>query len=237
MEPPDSSFHLPLAVDLRQLDSAPIYDQGQLGSCTANAIAAALRFTLKKQGLADVDPSRLYIYYKERQMEHTIASDAGAMIRDGMKVVAKGFVLEAEWPYDISTFALPSYTPGLAQMDKDAKRDHVIKYMRVPRDLGMRACLAAGYPFVMGISVYESFEQAASGEIPMPTSTEQLLGGHAVLCVGYDSAAQQYEFRNSWGDQWGQGGYGTLPFAYLHDRSLSSDFWSVRAEVETCRSP
>jgi C1A family cysteine protease len=232
MEPPDDLHALPSSVDLRPQDVAPIYNQLALGSCTSNAIAAALRFTLRKQGLADVDPSRLYIYYKERQREHTVAEDAGAMIRDGMKVVATGFVREAEWPYDIATFALPPSAPGLAQLDKDAKRDHVIKYLRVLRDLGMRGCLAAGFPFVMGISVYQSFEQSASGEIPMPAPGEQLLGGHAILCVGYDTTAQQYTFRNSWGDQWGQGGYGTLPFAYLHDPTLSSDFWTVRAEVE-----
>ena len=161
-------------------------------------------------------------------MEGTTGSDSGAQIRDGMKVVAGGFVSEAEWPYDVGTFSTP---PDLAKLDQDAKRDHVISYQRVGRDFGMRACLADGYPFVMGVSVYSSFETATLGEIPMPQTSEQLLGGHAILCVGYDSKTQRYTFRNSWGDGWGQGGYGTLPMAYLHDASLSSDFWHVSSEV------
>ena len=225
---------LPPVVDLRLQDVAPIYDQQALGSCTANAISAALRFTLRKQSLPDVDPSRLYIYYKEREMEGTIASDGGAQIRDGMKVVASGFVPETEWPYDITTFTQP---PDLAKLDKDATLDHAILYQQVPVNIGMRACLASGYPFVMGISVYESFQQAANGEIPMPSTTEQLLGGHAVMCVGYSDSTQRYAFRNSWGSDWGNGGYGTLPYDYLHNPGLASDFWVILTEVENDTSP
>ena len=221
---------LPPAVDLRSVDTIPVYDQGQLGSCTANAIAAALAFTLHKQGLPNVDPSRLYIYFKERQMEGTINQDGGAQIRDGMKVVAGGFVPEAEWPYDVTKFTTPP--APIAQLDQDARRDRVIKYQRVLRDFGMRACLAGGLPFVMGISVYESFEQATDGHVPMPSPSEQLLGGHAILCEGYTSD-QRYIFRNSWGANWGEKGFGYLPAAYLNQGGLSSDFWTVQAAVES----
>lgn len=227
---PPAVHLLPQTVDLRPNDTAPIYDQGQLGSCTANAIAAALRFTLKKNGQADIDPSRLYIYYKEREMEGAIAVDGGAQIRDGMKVVDTGFIQESEWPYDIATFASPPGPDNIANMDSNAKHDHVVIYQRVLRDFGMRACLAAGFPFVMGVTVYESFESAQGGTIPMPALSEQVLGGHAILCVGYDAVHQIYRFRNSWGSSWGQGGYGTLPFAYLNDPGLSSDFWAIFTE-------
>jgi C1A family cysteine protease len=95
----------------------------------------------------------------------------------------------------------------------------------------MKACLASGYPFAFGFSVYESFESdavAASGVVPLPASSEELLGGHAVLAVGYDDASQRFIVRNSWGEGWGQGGYFTMPYAYLGDRSLASDLWTIR---------
>src|SRR5882672_7429720 len=96
---------LPTAVDLR-LQCPPVYDQGQLGSCTGNAIAGAIEFGRLKQKVSDFVPSRLFIYYNERVVEHTVNSDSGAQIRDGMKVVAKqGAPPESDWPYDISKFA------------------------------------------------------------------------------------------------------------------------------------
>lgn len=223
---------LPAHVDLRDAGILPgVYDQGNLGSCTANAISADARAVLKTQKLGDVDPSRLYIYYKEREAEGSTGEDSGAFIRDGLKAVAKGFVPEAEWPYDISTFANPPRP--IADLDRDAQKDHVIQYLRVLRDRGMRACLAAGFPFVFGISVYESFEQATSGQIPMPGRGEALLGGHAILAIGYDDQRRRYIFRNSWGRGWGQNGDGTIPYDYLHSSALSSAFWSIRKEAET----
>ena len=95
----------------------------------------------------------------------------------------------------------------------------------------MRSCLAAGFPFVFGFSVYESFESpevAKTGVVPMPSGNEQLLGGHAVLCVGYDDASARFLVRNSWGTGWGMAGYFTIPYDYLADRDLSDDFWTLR---------
>ena len=101
----------------------------------------------------------------------------------------------------------------------------------MPRVLNqIKGCLAHGYPFVFGFPVYESFESqevAKTGVVPMPGSSEQMLGGHAVLAVGYDDATQRFLVRNSWGDGWGMGGYFTMPYAYLMDRGLSSDFWAI----------
>lgn len=98
---------IPAKADLRPKCPKEIYDQGQLGSCTGNAIAAAIEFDLMKQRARKVfTPSRLFIYYNERAMEHTINQDSGAQIRDGIKSVAKlGACPEPEWPYDISQFA------------------------------------------------------------------------------------------------------------------------------------
>ena len=91
---------LPPSADLRST-CPPVYNQEQIGSCTANAIGAAFEFETTKQGLPDFMPSRLFIYYNERAMEGSIATDSGAQIRDGVKSVAKlGVCPETEWPYD-----------------------------------------------------------------------------------------------------------------------------------------
>jgi C1A family cysteine protease len=220
---------LPNKVDLRH-GCPPVFDQGELGSCTANAIAGALEFDQMKQDEADIfTPSRLFIYYSERVMEHTVNEDSGAMIRDGIKSVAKqGAPHEALWPYAIAKFATKPTPPAY----KDAARHKAVLYQRVAQDLDQcKGCLADGYPFVFGFSVYTSFESAEvtrSGHVPMPAPGEHQLGGHAVLCVGYDHAAEVFIVRNSWGRTWGLGGYGTMPMAYLLDTNLAADFWTVR---------
>ena len=225
--PPEFLTALPPQVDLRGQCPA-VYDQGQLGSCTANAIGGAFEFDLLRQKAADFMPSRLFIYYNERVMENTVNSDAGAQIRDGIKSVAKqGVCPESELPYDIAQFAVQP----LAQCYTDALNHRVTSYQRVARLLNqLKGCLAHGNPFVFGITVYESFESdqvATTGEVPMPAAGEQVLGGHAVMAVGYDDSQQRFTVRNSWGSGWGMAGYFTLPYAYLTERGLSSDFWTL----------
>ncbi|MCW3474147.1 C1 family peptidase [Limobrevibacterium gyesilva] len=221
---------LPTSVDLRQ-QCPPVYDQGQLGSCTGNAIAGAIHFDrLKANQTPDFVPSRLFIYYNERVIEHTVSTDSGAMIRDGIKSVNKlGVCPETpDWPYDITKFA--KKPPASAYTD--AKRHQVVSYSRLLNTVQqMRGCLAAGYPFVFGFSVYASFESqqvAQTGVVPMPQPSEQQIGGHAVLAVGYDDTQQRFIVRNSWGTGWGMQGYFTMPYAYLTDNNLADDFWTVR---------
>lgn len=219
---------LPQSVDMRN-PSPEVYDQGQLGSCTANAIAAAIEFDQMREQHANVFvPSRLFIYYNERDMESTVASDSGAMIRDGVKSVATvGACPEDEWQYDISQFA----NQPTAQCYADAGDHLVTSYQRVTQNLSqMKGCLAAGNPFVFGFSVYDSFESpdvAATGVAPMPAPGEAQIGGHAVMAVGYDDNQQTFLVRNSWGTGWGMAGYFTLPYAYLAEPSLASDFWNI----------
>lgn len=220
---------LPPAVDLRP-QCPPIYDQGQLGSCTGNGIAAAIEFNQMKQKQQVFAPSRLFIYYNERVMEGTVSSDAGAQIRDGIKSVATlGAPPESDWPYDISQFA--KRPPAKAY--SDAKKDLVSSYSRVAQVLNqMQGCLAEGYPFVLGITVYDSFESdavAKSGVVPMPGQNEKVIGGHCIVAVGYNNNKRVFVLRNSWGTGWGMQGYFTIPYEYLLDSRLASDFWTIRS--------
>jgi C1A family cysteine protease len=218
---------LPSSVDLRTIGFMPIpYDQGKLGSCTANSIAAAIEFDRAKQKLEVWTPSRLFIYYHERLLEGTVNTDAGAMIRDGFKVInSTGFAKETTWPYIPSQFRVAPNAQAMAE----AGNCKVVTYQAVDQTPhSIKAALASGYPICFGISVYSSFESrdvALSGRVPMPSFFDSSLGGHAILLVGYDEAKQLYTFRNSWGTGWGDKGYGYLPYQYVHSDKLASDFW------------
>jgi C1A family cysteine protease len=219
---------LPPRADLRRR-CPPVYNQGQLGSCTANAIAGAIEFDQMKQRLPAFVPSRLFIYYNERVIEHTVRSDSGAQLRDGIKTVASvGACPEPEWPYNIAKFA----TKPPQRAYRDAQLDRAVSYQSIVQDLNqMKGCLASGYPFVFGFTVYQSFETPAvarSGHAPMPGWGERPIGGHAVMAVGYDDAAQWFLVRNSWGKAWGMSGYFTLQYSYLIQPGLASDFWTIR---------
>ena len=218
---------LPMSIDLSP-QCPPVYDQGDLGSCTANAIAAALEFDAMRQGLGAVTPSRLFIYYNERSIEGTVGSDSGAQLRDGVKSVAQyGDCPESEWPYDPSQFAVQPPVGCYA----DAAKEVALVYEQVSQDLpSMRQCLAAGFPFVFGFTVYSSFESAytaQTGIVTMPNWFERVVGGHAVMAVGFDDVKQVVKARNSWGSGWGDQGYFYMPYAYITGR-LCSDFWSIR---------
>ena len=221
----------PSSVDLRPKCS-PVEDQGNLGSCTGNSLAGAVEFLEKKDGVPFINVSRLFIYYNERVIEHTVNEDAGAMIRDGIKALVKqGVCSEKKWPYVVSKF---TKKPSSACY-KEARNHQVTAYARIQTLDEMRGCLAEGYPFVFGFTVYESFESdqvAKTGVAPMPKPKEKVLGGHAVLAVGYDDAQKRFLVRNSWGTGWGMKGYFTLPYDYLADRNLSDDLWTIRRQEE-----
>lgn len=224
---------LPAAVDLRPGCPPEIYNQGQLGSCTANAIAAAIEFDQMKQGLADVfTPSRLFIYYNERVMEGTVQEDAGAMIRDGIKSVNKiGAPHEQLWPYSERNPG-PFQKKPVPAAFRDARQHPALLYQRLPQvETQLKGCLADGYPFVFGIAVFESFQAEAvnkTGRVPMPKPREKQLGGHAILCVGYDDHKRRFLCRNSWGENWGQKGHFTIPYDYVLDENLADDFWTIK---------
>ncbi|MBA2248952.1 MAG: C1 family peptidase [Chitinophagaceae bacterium] len=219
---------LPAKTDLRKY-CPPVYDQGRLGSCTANALGGAFEFEQMKQKKNSFTPSRLFIYYNERVIENSVASDSGAMLRDGIKTLAKqGVCDEAKWPYILSKFATKPSTTCY----KLALQSQAVSYMRLTHQLSeLQTCLADGYPFVIGFTVYESFttdKVAISGHVPMPKPGEAVQGGHAVMAVGYDTKNKWFIMRNSWGEAWGMQGYFTMPFEYLTSDNLSDDFWTIR---------
>lgn len=220
---------LPAKVDLRR-KCPPVLDQGQLGSCTANAISNAFRFCLSAQAAKAVfQPSRLFIYYNERAMEGTVSEDSGAQIRDGIKSVVKlGVVPETDWPYVVSKFA----TKPPSRLFKKALSYQALSYRRLTPTLDqIRGCLASGFPFVFGFTVYEGFESesvAKTGVLKLPKPGERCVGGHAVLAVGYDDKTKTVMVENSWSDKWGKKGFFTMPYDYITNPDLADDFWTIR---------
>ena len=219
---------LPPKIDLTK-NCPAVYDQGSLGSCTANALGGAFEFEQMKQQKEFFIPSRLFIYYNERVIERSVESDSGAMLRDGIKTIAKqGVCDEKIWPYIIKKFA----TKPPAKCYEKALDNQALKYMRLTHDLQeMQRCLSDGYPFVFGFTVYESFMQdkvAVNGHVPLPKRNERVIGGHAVMAVGYNDDKKWFILRNSWGESWGMQGYFTMPYSYVTDPSLTDDFWTIR---------
>jgi C1A family cysteine protease len=220
-----SEKKLPPIVDLRSWCS-PIEDQGQIGSCTANALVGCLEFLENKNKWDFTDLSRLFIYYNERFLEDTISQDSGATLRDGIKVLKNfGVCAEKIWPYTQSRL----FTKPTATAYKSALENRISSYERLTNLNDFRDCLAQRYSFVFGIEVFEAIESAdvkKTGLIPMPRVYEKKLGGHALVAVGYDDNKELLMVRNSWGTDWGVGGYGWIPYDYL--RSYGADFWVIQ---------
>jgi C1A family cysteine protease len=217
---------LPKVVDLRN-GCSRVVDQGELGSCTANAIASGLREYWENQTGTITLLSRLWLYWEERNLEGTVNEDSGALIRDGMKVLQQlGCAPEADWPYDITKYR---QTPPV-QSTIDATKFKITEYHRVTNLTVLKAALAEGYPVVIGIKVYESFESdkvAQTGIVPLPKPGEKFLGGHAVLAVGYKDDTKTKGFvtcRNSWGENWGDKGYFYLPYGFFANYVI--DMWT-----------
>ena len=232
------SEELPEVFSLRE-HMPPVYNQGELGSCTGNGIAAVLESAEIKQGIQPTEtPSRLFIYYGERVIEGTVETDSGAQIRDGIQVVAtEGAPPEKYWPYEIQKFKeKPS-----AEADEQAKKYKAIEYLKVLAGTAgspVRSPIQDGLPVVFGFTVPASFESQtwnpAAEFLPLPAQGEESIGGHCVVIVGWDFSLKRFpvnvfEIRNSWGDEWGEQGYFWMDARYIYEptRGLSSDFWVI----------
>ena len=216
---------LPGSVDLRS-KFPECYDQGQLGSCTANALVAAYQYLVPEFNF-----SRLFVYYNERAIENTVKYDAGAYIHDGVNALETyGLPPEKDWPYDISKFA----TKPPEKVYTSALKHKVTKAYTVTQTVNnMKSLLHSGTPFVIGILIFQEFTSnavATTGLVPYPNSASVALGGHAMVVVGYNDTIKcpgappgAWLVRNSWGSQWALNGYCWLSYGYLTDTTLSSD--------------
>lgn len=201
-----------------------VFDQSSLGSCTANALSGVMRFMLLINSVV-FTPSRLWIYLYEREVENpnidpSTLGDTGADVADGCNYVQNnGVCSEDLFSYDITQFD----TPPSAEACADAPNHKIVSYSQISVT-DIKHYLLEKQPVLVAISVYQSFEDATNGVIPMPdVNNESLLGGHEIYCIGYDDVAQTYELVNSWGDQWGMNGRFTLPYAYMEDPNLCSE--------------
>jgi C1A family cysteine protease len=215
-------------VDPRE-QMQPCYDQGQLGSCTANAYAGAVEYNAILNGHKIGTPSRLAIYYGERLREGTAGEDSGAFGHDAFKDGRKyGVGPEALWPYDIRKFAEEPSSEYLT-----ARASYKVgTYRHPPQQLAaLKRVLSNNQTIAFGFTVYSSFESeevAKTGKVPMPSSREEVLGGHETLIVGYLQAEEEYALvRNSWGTEWGLGGYFLLPWMYILNPNLVSDLRTI----------
>jgi len=218
---------LPNKCDLTPLLGPP-FDQGQLGSCSANAFAGALEYLHRnKLDHTDFIASRLFLYWSERKLENTIQSDSGAQLRDGIKsLVNTGVCREQTWPYNITLFE--QAPPPVAYTEAANFKVHT--YTRLNGLPDMKHALANGFPVIFGMMVYESFESesvAQTGILNLPTPNEQCLGGHAVLSCGYDDSIQRITVRNSWGSNFGMNGNFTMPYAYVENPNLVLYMWII----------
>lgn len=212
------------SVDLRSV-MPPVYDQGQIGSCTGNGSAAVYDFDNFKRNGSYLTPSRLFIYYGARVIEGDPEQDNGAQIHDVVQVLQQsGTPTERTWPYNTDQFATKPSASAYSEATKhQALHAYSVDFPQI------QAALTAGFPVVFGTDVYTEINDltASDYKMPMPAPGEQPEGGHCMVICGYftDSAGLWFWVRNSWGTGWGLNGYCLIPAAYI--KSYASDFWVV----------
>jgi hypothetical protein len=220
-----------------------VKNQGELGSCVSNSATLCIEFCLSKEDLPAPPQSRLYLYFFGRMMtalqedpnatpeeiQQYINTDSGLEIRTAFKTLLKYKCCpEKLCPYDISKFTV--------KPDEEAIKNatlHQIKYLAVDQSLdGIKSCIVEGFPVTIGIQVFESFmseDVAKTGDVPMPdVDNEQCVGGHCLTLVGFDDVSKKFLIQNSWGTAWGDKGFCTIPYDYILNTTLASDFWTTR---------
>jgi C1A family cysteine protease len=220
-------FGMPREIDLSKSKLPRIEDQGSLGSCTCNAGTSAVEYVAIKLGKSVTELSRLFLYFAVRHWTEKVTGDVGAQNRDVVKTLAKfGVCHEATWPYKVEDFEKPPQP----QQITEAKQHLITQYWRCPSLYSIKVCLAQGFPLIGGFTCPESLESdetTKTGIVQYPKPDEAYVGGHAVLFVGYNDATKLLKFENSWGTNWGDKGFGYLPYKYV-ETWLADDFWTVR---------
>ena len=233
---------IPTSIDLKRWCS-PIEQQGALGSCTANAGVGLVEYYERRAFGRHIDASRLFLYKVTRNLLHW-TGDTGAFLRTTMAaMVLFGVPPEEYWAYIIIDFDKEpsSFCYAFAQ-DYQAIQYFRLDPPSIPRDLllkRIKSLLAVGLPSMFGFTVFDSIGQAGDdGKIPFPCPEERILGGHAIMAVGFDDKIKIKNdncklettgallIRNSWGIGWGDKGYGWLPYKYIL-RGLAIDWWSL----------
>ena len=229
---------IPNSVDLSQWCS-PVRDQGQVGSCTAFATSGLMEYFYKKNTVNSTDPnfSEKFIYYTTRvNVEGWPANeDSGCYLRDSLKCVNKyGSALESEFPYLLQGQTESDYSQSPPpSVYTDALQYKVSQYVTInsvnnqPGINTLKSLLSNGTAFVGGIVCYSNFYDSVNGVIPVPSGS--VIGGHAILFVGYDDSKSLFKFKNSWGSSWGDNGYGYLPYQYFTNGNVS-EVWTVSQE-------
>ncbi len=231
-----ASGQLPGAVDLRPW-LTPVEDQGQLGSCAANALVGGLEYLVRRETGEHVDLSRVFVYFNQRLWDDCVRDDLGASLGDGVRVLSRlGAPTERTWPYHADLFAVQ---PPEA-VYREARAFRAVDWWAVPVDAdAFRGCLAAGFPIAFGTKVTESFVQTSrSGECGMPRGADDRRHGrHALLAVGYDDRRRVFVVRNSWGADWGDRGYVYMPYDYVLNRTWTQGCWALRLSQREAFEP
>lgn len=206
-----------------------IYDQGELGSCTANAFCAAYRIldNINKKN-ETFNPSRLFFYYQERLIEGTVNEDSGADVTDGESYVkVKGICSEDLYPYDISKFTDAPTKEAYNEAEKYKIQSYnVLNNSDLVNEI--KHSIHNKQPVLIAITVYDSFETeevAKTGKVPIPDMTkENCLGGHEMCLIGYNDNTKHFTVMNSWGKNWGDNGLCYIPYDYLTNPDLGIEF-------------
>lgn len=245
-----SQEDLPSQVDLRPF-MAPVENQASANSCTANAVVGGYEYIMNRVGKS-VDFSRLFVYYNARKeglqyFGGDTIQDQGSSITLALEMLQQqGVCYESTWPYKVRENGKVNAINDEPSGESYEEAEELLSRPRfqweppeqVPSDLyTMKHCLAEGYPFIFGLRLFKSFDQAgAKGRVPMPDvegdEGRESHGNHAMLCVGYKDNAQMFIVRNSWGDDWGDGGYCYIPYDYMTNPELCFDLWKIKGTTD-----
>jgi hypothetical protein len=224
-------LYLPQSVDYTN-EMTPVEDQGSEGSCVGFACGAMKEWQEKKDWSRPIDLSSRFIYEKARKIDNFPDTQDGTDIRSAMKVLrGDGVCTEECWPYVPQNSGQPC-----EGAESEAAKYKISTFTAIPGIQDMKIAIVNNGPFVIGIVVFDSWyanNVHLTGDIQMPTAEEvsiindnpNAFGGHAICIVGYDDVTQRFKFKNSWGTDWGNDGYGTIPYDYLKDYGW--DAWTT----------